>query len=82
MQLNVQNGGSFGFRPEFMNSQRSHPLTIASDSFPGHSHAPDVSPVQTPAIGTLSINCIGTRQYVVVGMNLACLEQPNLVIHG
>ena len=39
-----------------------------------------VSPGQTSAVGTLSINCIGTRQYIGVGMNLARIERLNLII--
>jgi hypothetical protein len=61
--------------------QLSHPLTIAL-SFICHDTptATGVSPGQTYAVGTLSINCIGTRQYIGVGMNLARIERLNLII--
>jgi hypothetical protein len=61
--------------------QISHPFTIAWVYFPRHPFVSGVSPLPASAVGTLSINCIGTCQYVVVGVNLARIERPDLVIH-
>ena len=39
-----------------------------------------VSPGRTSAAETLSINCIGTCQYIGVGMNFARIERLDLII--
>ena len=81
MQLDVQNGEAIGINLAFAIS----PVKSSSYyrfEFVCHDTPSDtgVSPGQTFGVGTLSINCIGTRQYIGVGMNLARIERLNLII--
>ena len=81
MQLDVQNGEAVGINLAFaispIESSFYYRFEFISDDTPS---AIGVSPGRTSAVGTLSINCIETRQNIGVGVNLARIESPNLII--